>query len=91
MVGRDIMIHPEKLENEIYLGNFEYNDLCFCEWKSKRVGEIAYDVYGQIIHQDYWYNKLVPVEVQNRIKNPEYFHSIEAYQEMLKLEKCTLD
>lgn len=88
--------HPEKLETEIYLGNYTYDNLCHCGWKSKRVGEIAYDIYGRIIHQNYWHNKLVPVfilkeEVQNRIKNPEYFHSIEVYQRMLNSEKITYD
>ena len=81
------MIHPEKLENEIYLGNYVPETLYLCGWLSKRVGNVAYDIYGKVIEKNY--HGLMPVfikkeEVQNRIKDPEYWHSADTYQEMLK-------
>lgn len=94
--------HPEKLENEIYLGNYTYDTIHYCGWHSKRVGNTAYDIYGKIIHQDLWRNKLVPIfilkeEVLNKIKrlNNERLHTdsdlvqnkIKIYLEMLDTER----
>lgn len=48
--------HPEQKENEIYMGNnagYPY----YSGWHSKRIGQIAYDINGELINPDY---KLVP-------------------------------
>lgn len=37
--------HPERKENEIYLGNFSYQEYHNIGWYSKRIGSVAIGIY----------------------------------------------
>jgi hypothetical protein len=43
-------MHPEQYDNEVLIGNCNLPDYTFrTEWKTKRLGKIAYDVNGNPI------------------------------------------
>jgi len=41
--------HPECHPGETFLGNADDEGLAACGWKSKRLGNVAYDVEGDVI------------------------------------------
>jgi len=51
-------LHPEQLSGEIHLLNSEPETVRYIGWKSKRAGEVAYDVDGNVVPGN------VPVFVQ---------------------------
>lgn len=51
--------HPEKKTGEVFIGNFTGRVAEFCRWKTKRVGNVSYDVTGIPVAD------CVPVFMQN--------------------------
>ena len=43
------MTHPERRQDETFLGNADDNCFASCGWKSKRRGSVAYDTEGNVI------------------------------------------
>jgi hypothetical protein len=41
-------LHPEQLSGEIHLGNSDPSTVRYIGWKTKRVGEVAYDMDGEV-------------------------------------------
>ena len=52
--------HPELRDGEVFLTNIEPEELHSIEWKTKRMGRVAYDRRGWVIYDRH----LVPVFVQ---------------------------
>lgn len=44
--------HPELQEGEILVGNETEKHFEESEWKTKRMGEVPYDIYGNIVEED---------------------------------------
>ena len=52
--------HPELKDGEVLIGNFDDDNYRMCDWKTRRVGQKAYDAAGELVAGD----KLFPVFVQ---------------------------
>lgn len=52
--------HPEQHDDEVLIANSSLSDISRIGWKSKRVGIVAYDVYGNPI------KGLVPVFISKQ-------------------------
>ena len=45
--------HPEKEDDEVFIGNFCSGDLRRIGWKTKRIGDVAYSASGDIVANYY--------------------------------------
>lgn len=74
--------HPELREGEYYWGNFTKEDYESVSWKTKRMGEVAYDIWG----------KVIPYNNEDRGRFKKYypvFISLSERQEYLDREEET--
>jgi hypothetical protein len=61
--------HPERASDEVYIANTDQEDVIDIGWKTKRAGNIAYDIRGKKIGQ---YPKVFPIFVKiSEIKEKE--------------------
>ncbi len=65
--------HPELGPDEVWITNTDLEGFSKIKWKTKRMGDLAYDLYGKIIN-GYNGSKVLPVFVKKSeimLKKPQ--------------------
>lgn len=82
--------HPELQKGEVFLCNETAKDFRDIGWKTKRIGEVPYNIYGNIVEEDCDMPHSYPVfiqrsEVEQMIKRREKEgKDTKVYEEMLE-------
>jgi hypothetical protein len=81
-------MHPEQLQDEIFMGNATREDVLKSSWRSSRLGNVAYDINGNVVSGLFpWFIKREEAEQEIRTERlmdkPWSKRKIGVYENML--------
>ena len=84
--------HPEQRDDEIYLGNATETEYEVSSWVNKRLGEVAYNHWGQVVtsRDNYFPMFLARSEVEAKLKLNISDEERKVYQDMLDKGELTI-